>query len=401
MSNELVAECITHKDSRNIQVRLDYMLLYRNETKAKIIRIMETWTNQKRAEWHKLYVESKEQGHELAEEPPEEALWVTMSYEEFSIFAYGTMNHDNIKVHVDALVEHEHLKRRPHPAVPYGPPQYLLDTDLLQALLNEQEIPSLFDDIGKIKPPRKKRTPQVKYPQGGGKNHRGDPGKIPPPWGENTPPSKNTTKNYKDNPKKEESSTPASLKEYKHRKETDPQMPVVKPPQQTSTSQSQARGTPDVAPSASVASTAQTGVGAELPAMALTAKQIKQQNDRRAKEIWAIIERERHTKYSRTQRELYENSKGMECLLNDEIDDETLVKALGAMDPYQGRNFTLLKFYGWMPNLTAGAGPPSQNGTSPKQDNPTLGISGLPKLHPRKPVYPDPHEQPRKGPRYA
>ncbi len=207
----------------------------------------------------------------------------------------------------------------------------------------------------------------------------------------------------KDDTKEGESTAPASLSAFAERKkatdehkaitqemlEETVKTPAVKPPQQTSTSQSQARGTPDVqAPPASVASTAQTGAGADLPAMALTAKQIKQQNDRRAKDIWAIIERERQTKYSRIQRELYENSKGMECLLNDEIDDETLVKALGAMDPYQGRNFTLLKFYGWMPNLTAGTGPPSQNGTSPAcQDDPTLGISGFPKLHPRRPRY--------------
>ena len=217
---------------------------------------------------------------------------------------------------------------------------------------------------------------------------------------------------------RQESNAPASLSAFAERKKaTNPELPAITqemlaekvippkitlPSKQTPPPQSQVSGPPDGAPSASVASTAQTGVGAELPAMALTAKQIKQQNDRRAKDIWAIIERERQTKYSRTQRELYENSKGMECLLNDEIDDETLVKALGAMDPYQGRNFTLLKFYGWMPNLTAGAGPPSPNGKPAAcQDDPTLGISGLPKLHPRKPIYPDPHEQPRKGPRYA
>ncbi len=202
MSNELVTECLKHKDSRNIQTRLDYMLLYRNETKAKVIRIMETWTNQKRAEWHKFYVENKEQENNLPEEPPEEALWVTMSYEEFSIYAYGTMNHDNIKKNVDALVKDEHLQRRPHLDIPYGPPQYLLDTGRLQELLNEQDIPSLFDDIGKIKPPRKKHTPPEKNPQGGGINTPRDGVNLPPGWGENTPPSKNPTKNLLESTKK-------------------------------------------------------------------------------------------------------------------------------------------------------------------------------------------------------
>ncbi len=237
MSNESIPDCIVHKDSRNIQVRLDYMLLYRNETKAKIIRTMETWTNQKRADWYKLCAESKEPGVEFPQEPPEEALWVTMSYEEFSIYAYGTMNHDSIKQNVDALVEHEHLKRRPHPDVPYGPPQYLLDTQLLQAILNDQEMPSLFDDIGKIRPPRKKRTPQVKYPQGGGKNTLGDGVKIPPPWGENTPPSNNTTKNYRELPNNKDTyatSSEVALHtsnvsdiEVMRKRKTEPRIPAV------------------------------------------------------------------------------------------------------------------------------------------------------------------------------
>src|SRR6266705_744453 len=101
MGNDSIFNCLNHKDNRNIQTRLDYMLLFRNETKAKIIRIMETWTDQKRAEWYKLQKDNKE-AH--AEEPPEEALWVTMSYEEFSTYAYGTMNHDTIKKNVDELV---------------------------------------------------------------------------------------------------------------------------------------------------------------------------------------------------------------------------------------------------------------------------------------------------------
>jgi len=194
MSNESIPNCIVHKDSRNIQTRLDYMLLFRNETKAKIIRIMETWTDQKRAEWFKLQKDNKETH---IEEPPEEALWVTMSYEEFSTYGYGTINHETIKKNVDELVTHEYMKRRPHPT-PGLAPQYLLDTKLLQEVLNDQDIPSLLEDIGKIRPPRKNHTPQEKYPQGEGINTRGGVGKIPPGTGEKYPPSKNTTKNYRE-----------------------------------------------------------------------------------------------------------------------------------------------------------------------------------------------------------
>lgn len=149
-------------------------------------------------------------------------------------------------------------------------------------------------------------------------------------------------------------------------------MPIVKPSQQTPIPQSQVRSTPDtVAPPASVRGTAQAGAGADLPAMALTAKQIKQQNEKRAKDIWTIIERERQTKYSRTQRELHDNSKGIECIIADDIEDETLIKALKAMDPYQRRNFTVSKFYGWIPNLTANESPPPNGKASAPADKVT------------------------------
>src|SRR5258708_331668 len=166
---------------------------------AKIIRIMETWTNQKRAEWYKATLDSKEQGTE----PPEEELWVTMSYEQFSLFAFETIKHDTIKEAIDDLVESEYLGRRPHPEFPYGPPQYLLNTPMLQHRLSIQEIPAL-DGRGIIIPPRKKHTPQEKYPQGRGINTPRVGGKIPPARGENTPPSNNTTKNAANNTTKNE-----------------------------------------------------------------------------------------------------------------------------------------------------------------------------------------------------
>jgi len=192
MSSEFVSDCLKHKDMRHVQVRLDYMLLYRNETKAKIISIMESWTDTKRKSWYKEALDSKEQ----EKEPPEEELWVTMSYEQFSIFAYGTMKHDTIKRNVDALVAEKHMCRRIHPTIPYGPPQYSLNIALLQKLLNEQEIPSLYEGIEKIEPLRKKHTPHEKYPQGEGINQGRGMGKIPPGWGEKYPPSNNITKNH-------------------------------------------------------------------------------------------------------------------------------------------------------------------------------------------------------------
>jgi hypothetical protein len=234
MSDETVGSVLRHKDTRYVQVRLDYMLLYRNETKAKIIRIMETWTAQKRADWYKQSLDAKEQ----SKEPPEDELWVTMSYEQFSVFAYGTVKHDNIKCNVDELVKEKHLLRRVHPTIPYGPPQYLLNIALLQKVLDEQELPSLIDDIGKIAPPRKKHTPPEKYPQGRGINTPRVGGIIPPGTGDFSYPSNNRTENSLDNTNNKDDSatslqedrTPAATIhdiEIMRQRKTDPRLPVV------------------------------------------------------------------------------------------------------------------------------------------------------------------------------
>jgi hypothetical protein len=209
-------------------------------------------------------------------------------------------------------------------------------------------------------------------------------------------------------------STPASLTEYKQRKETDPALPAVKigaarndtgrngtpdlpdhsafsrdsghpahpadPSQgqmalpiaskQTPTPQSQVSGTPDMqAPAASGASTAQRGAGAERPAMALTEKQIKQQNERRAKDIWDIVERELKTKYTRTQRNTDNNARGMQNLIEDDVSDETLVSALQALPDFWIQQFNLKKFHELIPGLVApkhNGNPIPINGAKPK-----------------------------------
>ena len=191
---------LKHKDDRHVQTRLDYMLLYRSESKAKIIRIVETWMDTKYAECFKGTADSKEQ----KSEPPAEDLWVTMSYDQFSLFVYGTIQHDTIKQQVDELVATKHLERRVHPVYPYGPPQYRLNLELVQKSLDELEIPgNLFDLQPLFVTPRKKRTPQEKYPQGRGKNTRRDPGKIPPARGETSYPSNKHTKNTNNHTKNE------------------------------------------------------------------------------------------------------------------------------------------------------------------------------------------------------
>lgn len=107
-----------------------------------------------------------------------------------------------------------------------------------------------------------------------------------------------------------------------------------------------------------------SGADTSTPQMALTAKQIKAQNERRAKEIWAIVERTLKTKFSATQRRSENNVKGMENLIEDEIIDEELEAALKKVPAFYVLQFNLKKFHEMIPGLTAEAQepPPRQNG---------------------------------------
>ncbi len=116
---------------------------------------------------------------------------------------------------------------------------------------------------------------------------------------------------------------------------------------------------------APAASTELPQVSVQQGAMAMTARQIKAQAERREKELWAIIEAERNTKYTETQRKLYENKEGMKCLIADDIGDEELREGLKKLDEFHRKTFTVLKFYGWLPNLSAKAPIPISNGKSP------------------------------------
>jgi hypothetical protein len=226
MNNESAPEIFNHKDNRHYQTRLDYMLLYRSEGKAKIIRTLESWTNTKYAEWYKAKADSREQ----KKEPPDENLWVTMSYDEFSLFIYGTIQFETIKKQVDELVVQGHLQRRPHPEYPYGPPQYLLNRAVIQQALDELEIPpDLFDLAPIFIRPRKKHTPPETYPQGGGKNTPRVGGNVPPPKGETSPPSKNSTKNLLESTKNEGT--------YPREQSDDSPSPIVSPPHALSQSE--------------------------------------------------------------------------------------------------------------------------------------------------------------------
>jgi len=117
--------------------------------------------------------------------------------------------------------------------------------------------------------------------------------------------------------------------------------------------------------------------------LALTARQIKAQNEKREKELWGIIEQERNTKYTSRQRELYQNKEGMKCLIADDTSDEALREGLKMLDDFQRKSFTVLKFYEWMPNLQAKAPTPIAQ-AKPTQNNYVNHELNMRKLEERK-----------------
>src|SRR5260221_214979 len=180
-TGEIINDCIQHKDIRHLRLYCDYMQLYKyNEHKAKLVRILETWTNSKRAEWYRNAIAQKEQG----QTPPEPDFWITMSYQQFRHFLYETASVDTIKKSITDLVEKDkHLQLRVNPENPYGPPQYLLNVTTIQKALNKQAATPFIPEVPDLEstpPPGESSPPMATKPTPRGPNN-------PPPGGENTP----------------------------------------------------------------------------------------------------------------------------------------------------------------------------------------------------------------------
>ncbi len=191
--SDTISGCIQHKDTRYIQVRCDYMGLYQgNEHKAKIIRILETWTDFKRTEWYKDNLDRIEQGQEVSE--PD--FWITMSHKQFRQFMFGTSSIDTIKSCLDELVKAKHIERRISPDNPYGAPQYLLNYRAIQKGLNKLGAPSFVPEL----PPQEEVTPPGKpTPPTGVQNTPTLGGELPLPQGGKSATSYNSTKNLTEN----------------------------------------------------------------------------------------------------------------------------------------------------------------------------------------------------------
>src|SRR6266568_495762 len=203
MSEEFVSGCIQHRDTRHLRLYYDYMDIYSdNEYKAKIIRILETWTDHKRTEWYKTNSDRLEQGQEVLE--PD--FWITMSYQQFRQFMRHTASEDILKKAFVELESSKHIKRRINPDFPYGPPQYLLNAKVIQVALNKLTVPPQVPDLppqedtpppGKTIPPQEITPWQgVELPPPRGEETRGGGGKNTPTLGGKFGTSNITTKNY-------------------------------------------------------------------------------------------------------------------------------------------------------------------------------------------------------------
>ncbi len=109
----------------------------------------------------------------------------------------------------------------------------------------------------------------------------------------------------------------------------------------------------------------------------------KQVNDRRAKEIWALIEQKLETTFLTNQRKASKHTKGIEHLIEDQVTDETIEAGLSRLDQWEIDRFSVNRFYELLPGLLAKHRPGANNNTPPaKQGDQEYGVSGLPKLKP-------------------
>ncbi len=109
----------------------------------------------------------------------------------------------------------------------------------------------------------------------------------------------------------------------------------------------------------------------------------KQINDRRAKEIWTLIESKLETTFLANQRKASKHTKGIEHLIEDQVTDETIEAGLSRLDQWEIDRFSVNRFYELLPGLLAKHRPGANNNTPPaKQGDQEYGVSGLPKLKP-------------------
>jgi len=385
-TSEITTGCLVHYDSRHIQVRADFMGLcqynrdqYREQRKkepnqecmAKILRLLETLTDHARTEWKLKTMRAEEKGLAKPKEP--EHYLIDLSNGGIVNLIYKTFGESTVRNSLNYLgaIGYIGTSQEKKNAIP----SIWLEQDYVQSLLKLQaqvilagyefRLPSYQG--AKSYPDDAISNPSlvISYP---------DPPKIDPSGCDITDNNitNKTDNNFKKTHKKR-GSDPINLEVKRvEKRETNPRMPalsvsshsqrlsetsegeedeeptvkmpITKPQQPIPTTLLEAPAAPTVLPSP-------PKDGVQQGAMAMTARDIKKQAEKRAKELWVIIEDELHTTFTENQRKAHKD--GIASLIADDISDEAMRTGLQALNTFERRTFTVQKFYGWLPTLSA------------------------------------------------
>src|SRR5579859_2424556 len=109
--------CLQHADPHFLQLRVDFLAICDgNEAQAKILRILEAWTDFKISRG--------------------ESRWVSMSCHQFIEQSYSTLTQTIVYRALKILIKRNYIKRRRNPSDPFGSPQYRLNLAVIQQALD-------------------------------------------------------------------------------------------------------------------------------------------------------------------------------------------------------------------------------------------------------------------------
>ena len=380
-----------------LMVRLDYVIICgNNELEAKVLRLIEMYMDDERKRLYQAQLNDPK--NDLTPDVVVEItrdVWVPISHRLFMNDLYGTVKSENtLKQAIKFLLGKKYIRVSDPPTKQYEAPKYQINIDVVQGELDklaklgkpgyQNLIPSNSDTINKR--PHQNLIPsgyQEMTPSGGVRVSKIDT---------------NSIKDYgnKKDTVEEESLAPTSLSEtdsHSHadytklparvtpipfaeqakaitdRRQTDPALPVVKPKRPKSEKPSE----PEIAPEA-------------VRIMDDWDSVLKKPVPRTQGHIDAAI---LLIPCNPTREELDAVRK---WLFTTDRPEKPWYRKIGVHLPDISKNFEKWRSLQEMPSE-------QQNG---KSTGPELGDCGYPKLHPRKPVYPDTNKQePGKGPRYA
>lgn len=137
MTESIIEAGLRHHQSRFLQIRADFLAICdSDETMAKLLRILESWTDHRRAVWYQEYLKSLA----CQQAPPaqEKFLWIAMSHAQFIAETLSTVASEHtIKKALCRLQEKGYIERRLTPDEPYGRYQYRLRLDAIQSALDQ------------------------------------------------------------------------------------------------------------------------------------------------------------------------------------------------------------------------------------------------------------------------